>query len=48
MNGFQNRNQRNFQNQGTSQYPPITKTVRFNTLKVIAAGSKAGKSFAAN
>ena len=30
------------------QCRPLSKTVRFNTLKVIAAGSKAGKSFAAN
>ena len=30
------------------QCRPLSKTVRFNVLKVIAAGSKAGKSFAAN
>mmetsp|Transcript_13234 Transcript_13234/g.49469 ORF Transcript_13234/g.49469 Transcript_13234/m.49469 type:complete len:160 (-) Transcript_13234:171-650(-) len=30
------------------QCRPLSKTVRFNTLKVIAAGSKAGKGFAAN
>jgi small subunit ribosomal protein S11e len=30
------------------QCRPLSKTVRFNVLKVIAAGSKSGKSFAAN
>lgn len=33
VNGFQNRNQRNFQSQSTNQYPPITKTVRFDSPK---------------
>ena len=30
------------------QCRPLSKTVRFNTLKVIPSGSKAGKSFVAN
>ena len=30
------------------QCRPLSKTVRFNVLKVIAAGSQSGKSFAAN
>ncbi|EEH56612.1 uncharacterized protein MICPUCDRAFT_33883 [Micromonas pusilla CCMP1545] len=30
------------------QCRPLSKTVRFNTLKVIPSGSKAGKSFAAH
>ena len=30
------------------QCRPLSKTVRFNTLKVIPSGSKAGKAFTAN